>query len=72
MLRARRKRPRHRATEQRDEVAALHRCNHSITSSASASSVGGAADLLFERKRAALVDVLIYLLLRRPPATHQY
>src|SRR5262249_18083891 len=42
---------------------------YSITSSASASSVGGAADLLFERKRAALVDVLIYLLLRRPPAT---
>src|SRR5262249_57908030 len=26
---------------QRDELAALHRCNHSITSSARASSVGG-------------------------------
>src|SRR5262249_20827947 len=41
LLRARRQRPRGRAAEQRDEIAALHRCNHSITSSARASSVGG-------------------------------
>src|SRR5262249_20135206 len=32
---------RSRAAEQRDELAALHRCNHSITSSARASNVGG-------------------------------
>src|SRR5262249_48317478 len=38
LLRARRERPRHRAAEQRDELAALH---HSITSSAPASRVGG-------------------------------
>ena len=37
LLRARRERPRRRAAEQRDELAALH----SITSSARASSVGG-------------------------------
>src|SRR5437764_12167121 len=37
LLRARRKRPRHRAAEQRDELAAFH----SITSSARASRVGG-------------------------------
>src|SRR5262245_31524610 len=37
LLRARRQRPRRRAAEQHDEVAALH----SITSSARASSVGG-------------------------------
>src|SRR5262249_47705842 len=42
LLRLRRQRPRRRrAAEQRDELAALHRCNHSITSSARASSVGG-------------------------------
>src|SRR5947199_10729707 len=42
LLRARRERPRGcRAAEQRDEVASLHRCNHSITSSAMASSPGG-------------------------------
>jgi hypothetical protein len=49
-----------RAAESNDELAP-----HSITSSAGASSVRGAADLLFERKRAAPVDVLIYLLLRK-------
>src|SRR5262249_8294734 len=38
LLRARRKRPRSRAAEQRDEVAPP---DHSITSSARASSVGG-------------------------------
>src|SRR5262249_51218 len=42
LLRARRERPRDcRAAEQRDEPAPLHRCNHSITSSPVASSVGG-------------------------------
>ena len=30
-----------RAAEQRDELVALHRCNHSITSSARARTVGG-------------------------------
>src|SRR5262245_44806069 len=38
LLRARRKRPRRRAAEKRDELATAA---HSITSSASASSVGG-------------------------------
>src|SRR5215510_14071461 len=38
LLRIRRERPRGRAAKQRDELAALH---HSITSSASASSLGG-------------------------------
>src|SRR5262249_19730970 len=38
LLRAGRERPRGRATEQRDEITSPH---HSITSSASASSVGG-------------------------------
>src|SRR5215470_14636837 len=38
LLRARRERPRHRAAEQRDELAAP---DHSITSSASASSLSG-------------------------------
>src|SRR5262249_59641429 len=41
LLRARRERPRGRAAEQRDEVAALHVYAHSITSSATASRVGG-------------------------------
>src|SRR5262249_19310238 len=42
LLRARRERPRgSRAAEQRDELATFHRCNHSITSSARASKVGG-------------------------------
>src|SRR6516165_8847791 len=41
LLRARRERPRCRTAEQRDELAPFHRCNHSITSSARASSVGG-------------------------------
>src|SRR5262245_57404589 len=40
LLRARRERPHCRAAEQRDELAALHRC-HSITSSASARSRSG-------------------------------
>src|SRR6516164_6172543 len=40
-LRPRRERPRGRAAEERDEIAPFHRCNHSITSSARASSVGG-------------------------------
>src|SRR6516162_8835511 len=40
LLRARRERPRRCAAKQRDELAALYRCNHSITSSASASSAG--------------------------------
>src|SRR5262249_30273960 len=35
LLRACRKRPRNRAAEQPDELAPFHRCNHSITSSAS-------------------------------------
>src|SRR5262245_65810793 len=35
-----RERPRSRPTEQRDELAPLHRCDHSITSSAWASNVG--------------------------------
>ena len=58
-----------RAAESNDELAP-----HSITSSAGASSVRGAADLLFERKRAAPVDVLIYLLLRKRGRRrrHQY
>src|SRR5262252_2223691 len=44
LLRARAKRPRgRRAAEKRDEMAALDCSNHSITSSASASSVGGAS-----------------------------
>jgi hypothetical protein len=38
LLRPRRERPRRRAAEQRDEIAPLH---HSITSSASASSLSG-------------------------------
>jgi hypothetical protein len=41
LLRARRERPSRRASEQRDEVAALQLRVHSITSSARASSVGG-------------------------------
>jgi hypothetical protein len=42
LLCARRQRPRRRrATEQRDELAPFHCCNHSITSSARASSVAG-------------------------------
>src|SRR5215472_10849733 len=42
LLRTRHQRPRgRRAAEQRDELASLYRCNHSITSSARASSVGG-------------------------------
>src|SRR5262249_5562255 len=41
LLRMRRERPCSRASEQRNELAPLYRCNHSITSSARASSVGG-------------------------------
>jgi len=41
LLRARRERPSDRAAEQRDERAPFHRCNHSITSSARASTVAG-------------------------------
>src|SRR6516164_4561199 len=41
LLRPRRQRPRSRTAEQRDELAPLHLCGHSMTSSASASSVGG-------------------------------
>src|SRR5262245_14530960 len=42
LLRTRSQRPRHRrAAEERDEPASLHRCNHSITSSAMASRPGG-------------------------------
>src|SRR5262245_65140895 len=41
LLRARRKRPHGRATEQRDELAPFHLRRHSITSSAMASSDGG-------------------------------
>src|SRR5262245_12497514 len=41
LLRARRERPRSRAAEERDELAALDLRAHSITSSARASSVGG-------------------------------
>src|SRR5262249_25549665 len=42
LLRARRERPHgRRAAEQRDELAARHRCNHSITSSARARSEDG-------------------------------
>src|SRR6516162_2712525 len=37
----RRERPHSRAAEKRDELAPLHRCNHSITSSASASNLSG-------------------------------
>src|SRR5262249_39630888 len=40
-LRARRERPRRRAAEQRDELAAPHLGGHSITSSASASNRSG-------------------------------
>src|SRR5215467_11711379 len=40
-LRARRERPRRRAAEQRDEHATFHLRDHSITSSARASKVGG-------------------------------
>src|SRR5262249_57628839 len=41
LLRARRERPRSRAAEQRDELAPLQLCGHSITSSALASNVAG-------------------------------
>src|SRR5262249_47364417 len=42
LLPARRDWPRRRRTaEQRDELASLHRCNHSITSLAAASSLSG-------------------------------
>src|SRR6516165_3353112 len=41
LLRARRERPSRRAAEKGDELAALHLRAHSITSSATASSVGG-------------------------------
>src|SRR5262245_9164334 len=41
LLRARRERPRCDAAEQCDEIAALHLRGHSMTSSASASSVAG-------------------------------
>src|SRR5262249_18993763 len=42
LLSDRRERPRRcRAADQRDELAPFHRCNHSITSSASASSLSG-------------------------------
>src|SRR6516165_1434403 len=41
LLRARREWPRRRAAKQRGEFAPLHRCDHSITSSARASKVGG-------------------------------
>src|SRR6516164_5314299 len=41
LLRACRERPRRRATEQRDELAALHLRGHSITSSAMARSLSG-------------------------------
>src|SRR5215831_9990046 len=41
LLRPRRERPRSRAAEQRDELAAFDLRTHSITSSARASSVGG-------------------------------
>jgi len=41
LLRPRRERPRRRAAEKRDELAAFHRCSHSITSSARANSMGG-------------------------------
>src|SRR5262249_49297488 len=41
LLRARHERPRRRAAEKRGEVAALHLRGHSMTSSASASSLSG-------------------------------
>src|SRR5262249_4609034 len=41
LLRARRQRPCRRAAEQRDELAPLQLCGHSITSSALASNVAG-------------------------------
>src|SRR5262249_52539883 len=41
LLRARHKRPRDGRAEERDELAPLHRCNHSITSSAMASNLSG-------------------------------
>src|SRR5262245_31701368 len=41
LLRARHERPRRRTANQRDELAPLHCCGHSITSSARASRVGG-------------------------------
>src|SRR5262245_5525011 len=41
LLRARRERPRRRATEQRHELATFDRWNHSITSSARNTSEGG-------------------------------
>src|SRR5262245_53616643 len=42
LLRARRKGPcRSRAADERYEIAPLHRCNHSITSSARASTLAG-------------------------------
>src|SRR5215472_594950 len=41
LLRQRRKRRGSRAAEQRDKLAPLYRCNHSITSSARASTVAG-------------------------------
>src|SRR5262249_49151060 len=43
LLRADGERPCDRAAENRDELTSLHRCNHSITSSARASSVGGSS-----------------------------
>src|SRR5262249_19556361 len=41
LLRPRRKQPGSRTAERRDKLAPLYRCNHSITSSASASSLSG-------------------------------
>src|SRR5262249_12441965 len=41
LLRARRERPCDGTAEEGDELATLHRCNHSITSSASASNLSG-------------------------------
>src|SRR5262249_31319246 len=41
LLRARRERPRGRTAEQRDEIAPLQLCGHSITSSERASRSGG-------------------------------
>src|SRR6516165_12062499 len=41
LLRARRERPRRCAAKQRDELAPLHLCGHSITSSARATRLSG-------------------------------
>src|SRR5262249_33178918 len=65
LLRARRDRPRdRRAAEQRDELAALHRCDHSISSSARASRRNSAHLISLDARRC--YDVRPFLCLVTP------